>query len=378
MINKEEVLSFHKGGKLELKCHRCLRSDKNISLAYTPGVAEACREIVEHPEAVYDLTMKGNFVAVVTDGSAVLGLGDIGPEASLPVMEGKAQLLHCFGKVNAVPISLRTRDTEEIINTVKNIAPAFGGILLEDISAPRCFEIEERLSRDLDIPVFHDDQHGTAIVLLAGLSNAFKISGKESRKAKIIISGAGAAGMSIARMLIFAGYPNIIMLDSAGIIYDGREEGMNEEKRKIALATNKERIKGGLGEALKGADVFIGVSKPGILKKEMIRSMAPDPMIFAMANPVPEIMPEEAKEAGAFIVATGRSDYSNQINNVLAFPGLFRGLLDSRKKEVTMEMKKRAAMALADFVKDPRPDHIVPHPFEKGVAEAVAAAIKDN
>ena len=377
MSLKEEALELHRKykGKLEIISKIPLKTREDLSLAYTPGVAFACQEIAANKEKVYEYTFKGRFVAIVTDGSAVLGLGNIGAEASLPVMEGKAQLFKEFGGVDAFPIALKTQDTEEIIKIVKNISPVFGGINLEDISAPRCFEIEERLINELDIPVFHDDQHGTAIVVLAGLTNALKLANKKIDEIRIVINGAGAAGMAVAKILFSAGAKNIILLDSRGIIWDGREEGMNKVKEEMAKITNLEKIKGGLNEAVKEADVFIGVSQPNILSKEMVRGMADNPIIFAMANPVPEIMPDEAREAGANLIATGRSDFPNQINNVLAFPGLFKGVLENRIKKITMEMKLSAARALADYITEPTPEYFIPGVFDKGVADIVARAV---
>ncbi|MBU4421937.1 NADP-dependent malic enzyme [Patescibacteria group bacterium] len=379
MSLKEDALELHRKykGKLEVKSLIPLKTREDLSLAYTPGVAFACQEIAADKEKVYEYTSKGRLVAIVTDGSAVLGLGNIGAEASLPVMEGKAQLFKEFGGVDAFPIALKTQDTEEIIKIVKNISPTFGGINLEDISAPRCFEIEERLINDLDIPVFHDDQHGTAIVVLAGLTNALKLANKKIDEIKIIINGAGAAGMAVAKILFAGGAKNIILVDSRGIIWDGREEGMNKVKDEMAKITNLEKIKGGLAEAVKGVDVFIGVSQPNILSKEMVRSMNNNPIIFAMANPIPEIMPDEAREAGANLIATGRSDFPNQINNVLAFPGLFRGVLQNGIKKITMEMKLSAARALADYVAEPTAEYFIPGPFDDGVADAVAKSVNE-
>lgn len=374
---KEDALALHKKyrGKLEVRSLLPIKSREDLSLAYTPGVAFACLEIAADKNKIYDYTMKGRTVAVVTDGSAVLGLGNIGAEASLPVMEGKCQLFKEFGGVDAFPIALATQSTKEIIDAVKKISPGFGGINLEDISAPRCFEIEKCLIDELDIPVFHDDQHGTAIVVLAGLLNALKLAGKKNDQIKIVISGAGAAGMAVTKILLASGVKNIILLDSKGTIWQGRGEGMNWAKDEIAKVTNREKIQGGLADAIRGADMFVGVSQPGLLTKEMVKTMAPDPIIFAMANPIPEIMPEEAMATGARFVATGRSDYANQINNVLAFPGLFRGVLGAGLKKITMEMKIAAAHALADYVKEPAPDYFIPRPFDPGVADAVAKAV---
>lgn len=375
---KQQALELHKKyrGKLEIISKMAIKNRDDLSLAYTPGVAYACMEIAADPSKIYDYTMKSRTVAVITDGSAVLGLGNIGAEASLPVMEGKCQLFKEFGGVDAFPIALRTQDTEEIIDIVKKISPIFGGINLEDISAPRCFEVEQRLIDELDIPVFHDDQHGTAIVVLAGLINALKLSGKQMPDVKITISGAGAAGISITKILFSCGAKNIILLDSRGAIWEGREEGMNSVKDEIAKITNRKLLRGGLPEAIRGVDVFIGVSQPGLLSKEMIKTMAGDPIIFAMANPIPEIMPEEAKMVGARFVATGRSDYPNQINNVLAFPGLFRGALEAGIKKITMQMKIAAAYALAGYVKSPSLERFIPDVLDRGAANIVAEAVK--
>ena len=378
MSLKEKSLELHSRykGKLEVISKIAIDNKDDLALAYTPGVATVCQEIEKNKENVYEYTSKGRMVAVVTDGSAVLGLGNIGPEASLPVMEGKAQLFKRFGKVDAFPIALKTQDTEEIINIVKNIAPMFGGINLEDISAPRCFEIEERLINELDIPVFHDDQHGTAVVVLAGLINALKLTSKKIEELKVVISGAGAAGVAIAKMLLADGVQNIILLDSRGTIWDGRAEGMNKTKEEMAKITNKDVVKGGLREAMVDTDVFVGVSQPNILTADMVKTMNSNPIIFAMANPVPEIMPEVAREAGVNIMATGRSDFPNQINNVLAFPGIFKGVLEARIKKITMEMKIAAAHALADYIKEPTYEYFIPGPFDMGVAKAVAEAVK--
>jgi len=360
---------------MEIKSKVSLKNKDDLSIAYTPGVAEPCREIHKNPENVYKYTIKGNSVAVVTNGTAVLGLGNIGAKAALPVMEGKCLLFKKFANIDAYPICLDTLDNEEIIRTVKLISPGFGGINLEDIKAPDCFEIEERLIKELDIPVFHDDQHGTAIVSLAALINACKITKRKISEAKIILNGAGAAGIAIAKLLLAYGFKNMILIDSVGAIYKGRE-GLNSEKEKMAQITNLERLKGGLSEAIEGSDVFIGISVAGALKKEWAAKMAPQSIIFAMANPTPEIMPDEAKKAGAFIIATGRSDFKNQINNVLAFPGIFRGLLDARVKKVTEKMKLAAAQSLADLVKNPNPNKIIPAVFDKRVVKKIAAEIK--
>ena len=370
-------LSVHKKfrGKLEIVSKVPLSTKRDLSLYYTPGVAEPCKDIYKDPKKVYDYTWKGNTIAVVTDGSAVLGLGNIGPEAALPVMEGKCVLFKKFGGINAIPICLGTQNTDEIVNIVKNIAPGLGGINLEDISAPRCFEIEERLKKELDIPVFHDDQHGTAIVCLAGLINALKVTKKDISKVKIVVSGAGAAGMAITKLLLKYGFKNFILQDSKGIIYKGRE-GLDDSKKAIAEVTNKGKRKGGLTEALVGADVFIGVSKPNLATAKMIRTMAKDPIIFAMSNPDPEITPAEAKKGGARVIATGRSDYPNQINNVLVFPGIFKGALEARSSKISDEMKIAAAISIAKLVKKPDPDHIIPGVFDKNIAKVVASAVK--
>lgn len=373
----KESLKMHEKnkGKMEIKSKVSLKNKDDLSIAYTPGVAEPCREIHKNPENVYKYTIKGNSVAVVTNGTAVLGLGNIGAKAALPVMEGKCLLFKKFGNIDAYPICLDTLDNEEIIRTVKLISPGFGGINLEDIKAPDCFEIEERLIKELDIPVFHDDQHGTAIVSLAALINACKITKRKISEAKIVLNGAGAAGIAIAKLLLAYGAKNLILIDSVGTIYKGRK-GLNSEKEKMAQITNLERLKGGLSEAIEGSDVFIGISVAGALKKEWAAKMAPQSIIFAMANPTPEIMPDEAKKAGAFIIATGRSDFKNQINNVLAFPGIFRGLLDARVKKVTEKMKLAAAQSLADLVKNPNPNKIIPAVFDKRVVKKIAAEIK--
>lgn len=370
-------IDFHKKlkGKIEVISRTKIANKEDLSLAYTPGVAQACLAIANDPELVYELTRKNNMVAVVTDGSAVLGLGNIGPEASLPVMEGKAILFKEFADVDAFPIALDTQDTEEIIQAVKQIAPMFGGINLEDISAPRCFEIEERLQEELDIPVFHDDQHGTAIVVLAGLYNALKVVNKRMEDITVAMSGVGAAGVAITKLLLSAGVKDVFLVDSRGLIYEGREN-LNPVKEELATITNKENRSGTLADAITGTDVFVGVSMPNLVTEEMVQSMNTDPIIFAMANPDPEILPDSAHAAGATVVATGRSDFLNQINNVLAFPGVFRGLLDARIPNVTNEMKLAAAKALADFVERPTADKIIPDPFEDGVADTVAAAVR--
>ena len=362
-------------GKLEITPKVSIKSKKDLSIAYSPGVAKPCLEIAENPGAARDLTINGSTVAVITDGTAVLGLGDIGPKASLPVMEGKAVLFKEFAGINAFPIALDTKDVDKFVETVKLLAPSFAGINLEDISGPRCFEIEKRLKKELDIPVFHDDQHGTAIVVLAGLINSLKITKKKKENIKIILSGAGAAGIAIAKLLHLYGFSNLILADSKGIISRHREN-LNSEKLKLLSFTNPTDVNGKLSDALKGADVFIGISKPNLLTKEDIALMNKGSIIFALANPVPEIMPEEAKKGGAKIVATGRSDFPNQINNVLVFPGIFKGALESKAKNITDEMKLGAAKALASMVKNPTPEKIIPGPFDKGVAETVSQAVK--
>lgn len=376
----EESLKLHEKnkGKIELISKIKVETKEDLSLAYTPGVAEPCRRIHDNEEDVYKYTSKGNIVAVVTDGSAVLGLGDIGPKAALPVMEGKSILFKEFANVDAFPICVDTQNVDEIVKTVKLIAPGLGGINLEDIAAPRCFEIEEKLKKELDIPVFHDDQHGTAIVVLAGLINALKIVNKKIEDLKIIINGAGAAGTAIANLLIAAGAKNVIACDRTGALYLGREK-MNDAKNDLAKSTNLNNEKGTLADVMKNADVFIGVSSADVVKPEMIKSMAKDSIILAMANPTPEIMPDLAKEAGAKVVGTGRSDFPNQINNVLVFPGVFRGALDVRAKEINLDMKLAAAYAIADYIheKDLNEDNIIPSALDKNVATAVAKAIAD-
>ncbi len=372
----QESVALHRqsGGKLAVACKVPLGNKRDLSLAYTPGVAEVCRVIAEDKNEAKALTLKGNTVAVVSDGSAILGLGNLGAEAAIPVMEGKCALFKNFAGVDAFPICLDTQDTEEIIRTVKLLAPVFGGINLEDIAAPRCFEIEERLKAELDIPVMHDDQHGTATVVLAGLINALKLSGKDKESAQLIINGAGAAGDAIAKLLLIYGFKNIICIDRTGAIYEGRAD-LNPAKTKLAALTNPEKKAGNLEDVIKGADIFIGVSAPGVLTGEMVKSMNTDPIVFALANPTPEIMPEEAKVAGAYVVATGRSDYPNQINNVLAFPGIFRGALDNKVRDISDEMLVRAAEKLAELVPEPTRDMILPDPFNPEVAKTVASAI---
>ncbi|MEH7348888.1 NAD(P)-dependent malic enzyme [Gottfriedia acidiceleris] len=375
----EEALHMHRvhQGKLETVSKVPVTNAKELSLAYSPGVAEPCKEIYEEKSRVYEYTMKGNMVGVVSDGSAVLGLGNIGPEAALPVMEGKAALFKSFAGVDAFPICLNTQDVEQIIQTVKLLEPTFGGINLEDIAAPNCFIIEERLKRETNIPIFHDDQHGTAIVTLAGLVNALKIVNKNMADIKVVLNGAGAAGIAILKLLYRFGVRQIIMCDTKGAIYEGRPNGMNTVKNEVAKYTNKDKIQGSLKEVLEGADVFIGVSVKGAVTQEMVRSMNENPIIFAMANPDPEIMPEDAKEAGALVIGTGRSDYPNQVNNVLAFPGIFRGALDVRATHINEEMKIAAVNAIASLVSeaDLSPDFIIPAPFDPRVAPKVAASV---
>ncbi len=382
---RNETLELHKKnkGKIEIISKVPVNNAQDLSLAYTPGVAEPCKDIKENVDLVYDYTNKGNMVAVVTDGSAVLGLGNIGSRAGMPVMEGKAVLFKSFGNVDAFPICLESQETEDIIFAVKQVAPTFGGINLEDISAPRCFEIEERLKKELDIPVFHDDQHGTAIIVYAGIINALKIVKKNIKDVKVVVNGAGAAGIAISKFILNAGVKDIIVCNSKGIL-DSENEKLDPIRRNFALSTNKEKVTGGLKEAIKNADIFIGVSAAGVLKKEMIADMNRDPIIFAMANPVPEIWPDEAKEAGARIVGTGRSDFPNQVNNVLAFPGIFRGALDVRASDINEEMKLAASYALSSLVPDSElnEDYILPHAFDKmvgkTVSDAVAKAARDT
>ncbi|MCX6745139.1 MAG: NADP-dependent malic enzyme [Candidatus Parcubacteria bacterium] len=376
---KEKALNLHKQfkGKIEIKLKMPLENKEDLAWAYTPGVAEPCKEIAADVKKVYDYTNKANLVAIVTDGSAVLGLGNIGPEAAYPVMEGKAALFKKFGSVDAFPICLKTQDAEKIIQIVKSLEPTFGGINLEDISAPRCFEIEERLKKEMNIPVFHDDQHGTAIVVLAGLINALKIVNKKAEEIKVVVNGAGAAGLAISKILLNYGVKNLIIIDSKGTIYNGRED-LNWAKEEIAKITNLQKVTGRLEQALAGADVFIGVSGPNILKPEWIKFMNPDPIIFAMANPMPEVDPQAAKTVGAKVVATGRSDYPNQINNALVFPGLFRGVLDARAVQITEDMKLAAALALAGLIspQELSADYIIPQLFDERVVLAVSEAVK--
>ena len=381
MTVNEKALKLHEewNGKLEIVSKTPVKSREDLSLAYTPGVAEPCKVIAADPEAAYKYTIKSNTVAVVSDGSAVLGLGNIGPLAAMPVMEGKAVLFKEFGGVNAVPICLDTQDTEEIIKTVTYLAPAFGGINLEDISAPRCFEIEERLKEILNIPVFHDDQHGTAIVVLSGIINGLKVVGKKKEDCKVVVNGAGSAGVAITRLLLTYGFQNVIMCDKVGIV-DKTTEGLNWMQQKMADTTNPNHETGSLADALKGADIFVGVSAPNIVTPEMVSSMNKDSILFAMANPVPEIMPDVAKAAGAKVVGTGRSDFPNQVNNVVAFPGIFKGALEGRASQITEEMKLAAAFAIAGLVPDEElnEDNIMPEAFNPKVAEVVAEAVKSH
>lgn len=378
MTLAEKALLMHEkwNGKLETIAKSKVNSREDLAIAYTPGVAEPCKMIAKDPEAAYKYTMKANTVAVISDGSAVLGLGNIGAYAAMPVMEGKCVLFKEFGDVNAVPICLDTQDTEEIITTIKNIAPAYGGINLEDISAPRCFEIERKLKECCDIPIFHDDQHGTAVVTAAAMLNALKLTGRKLEDIKVVTSGAGAAGIAIIKLLVSLGLKTVIMCDRKGAIYEGRGD-LNAEKEEMAKISNRGMEKGSLADVLKGADVFIGVSAPGTVTEEMVKTMAPNPILFPMANPVPEIMPDLAKAAGAAVVGTGRSDFPNQINNVLAFPGIFRGALDVRAKDINDEMKVAAAYAIAGLIdeKELNAEYIIPNPFDKRVAKAVAQAV---
>ncbi|HOC08867.1 MAG TPA: malic enzyme-like NAD(P)-binding protein [Bacillota bacterium] len=379
MTLREDALKLHRDnrGKIEVTSKVQVKDRRGLSLAYTPGVAEPCREIHKDPDKVYEYTSKGNMVAVVTDGTAVLGLGNIGASAALPVMEGKAVLFKAFAGVDAFPICLDTADMDRIVETVALMEPSFGGVNLEDIAAPACFEIERRLKERLSVPVFHDDQHGTAIIVLAALINALKITGKQLEDLKVVINGVGAAGVAIGKIVLRAGAGDLIMCDSRGIIYSGRTEGMNPAKEEMAGLTNKDNKKGSLADALAGADVFIGVSSANLVSADMIKGMNSDPIVFALANPVPEIDPDVAKEAGARIVGTGRSDYPNQINNVLAFPGVFRGALDVRATDINEEMKLAAAYALAGVVakEELNADYIIPKPFDPRVAPAVAEAV---
>lgn len=364
-------LAISKNGKLETTS-RVKLSAKNISQIYTPGVADVVAEIVNDQESVYKYTWKGRTIAIVSDGSAILGLGNRGPKAALPVMEAKAVLFKTLGGIDAVPIVIDTQDEDEIVRLVKNIAPGFGGINLEDISAPRCFSIEERLKKELDIPVFHDDQYGTAIVVLAGLINASKVTKRSLRKSSVVVSGAGAAGIATTRLLLRFGVENIILFDSTGSIYEGRKKKMNEAKIKIAKITNKKKFTGGLGEALVGADIFIGVSAPNLIDRYDIEKMAKKSIVFALANPIPEIMPKEAKKGGAFVIATGRSDFDNQINNALVFPGIFKGALSTRTTNITDELKIKAAKALAGIIKNPTRKKVVPKVMNKTATQEIS------
>ena len=378
MDKKEFALNQHEkwNGKIEVISRAKIETPEDLAVAYTPGVAEPCLKIAKDVDLSYKYTRRGNLVAVVTDGTAVLGLGDIGPEAGMPVMEGKCALFKEFGDVDAFPLCIRSKDVDEIVNTVALLAGSFGGINLEDISAPRCFEIERKLKERCDIPVFHDDQHGTAVVTAAALLNALKFTGRKIEDIKVVMSGAGAAGNAIIKLLIELGLKNVIMCDRKGAIYEGRE-GLNEEKAKMAAITNREKQAGSLADVLKGADVFIGVSAPGTVTEEMVKTMAKDPILFPMANPVPEIMPDLAMKAGAAVVGTGRSDFPNQINNVLAFPGIFRGALDVRAKDINDPMNAAAAHAIANLIDESelRADYIIPDPFDPRVKEAVSAAV---
>ena len=378
MDKKEFALQQHEkwGGKIEVISRADISTPEELAVAYTPGVAEPCLKISQDVDLSYKYTRRANMVAVVTDGTAVLGLGDIGPEAGMPVMEGKCALFKTFADVDAFPLCVRSKDVDEIVKTVSLLAGSFGGVNLEDISAPRCFEIERKLKECCDIPIFHDDQHGTAVVVCSALINALKLTGKKLDEVTAVTSGAGAAGIAIIKLLISLGLKNVIMCDRTGAIYEGRDH-LNSEKVEMAKITNPEKRKGSLAEVIKGADVFIGVSAPGTLTQEMVRSMAKDPILFTMANPIPEIMPDEAKAAGATVVGTGRSDFPNQINNVLAFPGIFRGALDVRAKDINEEMKVAAAYAIAGLVDESEltADYVIPNPFDKRVVEAVAKAV---
>ena len=379
MTNAEKALQMHEewNGKLEIRSKAEVKSREDLAIAYTPGVAEPCKLIAKDKELAYKYTFKSNTIAVVSDGSAVLGLGNIGPYAAMPVMEGKAVLFKEFGGVNAIPICLDTQDTEEIIKAVTYLAPGFGGINLEDISAPRCFEIEERLKEILDIPVFHDDQHGTAIVVLAGIINGLKVVGKSKETCKVIVNGAGSAGIAITRLLLAYGFKNVTLCDKVGIL-NKDTENLNWMQKKMMDVTNPENLSGSLADALKGADIFVGVSAPGIVTKEMAQSMNRDAIMFAMANPVPEIMPDLAREAGVRVIGTGRSDFPNQVNNVLVFPGIFRGALEARARQITEEMKLAAAEALAGLVPDSELSdvNILPAAFDPRVADVISAAVK--
>ncbi|PDM40867.1 MULTISPECIES: malic enzyme-like NAD(P)-binding protein [unclassified Geobacillus] len=376
---REKSLLVHQQtkGKLRVDVKVSVENADDLSVIYSPGVAEPCKAIHANPESIYDYTMKGNFVAVVSDGSAVLGLGNIGAKASMPVMEGKAALFKAFAGIDAVPLCINTNDPEQIIQTVKLLEPTFGGINLEDIAAPNCFLIEERLKQELSIPVFHDDQHGTAIVIAAGLTNALKVAQKRLSDCKVVVNGAGAAGIAVAKLLLSMGVDDLILCDSKGAIYENRPHGMNAIKESLAKVTNRNRVQGSLKEVIKGADIFIGVSVAGALTQEMVRSMNDNPIVFALANPVPEIMPDDAKAAGAAVVATGRSDLPNQVNNVLAFPGVFKGALQVRASEINEEMKLAAVDAIANLIspEELTGDYVIPNPFDKRVVEAVADAV---
>ena len=366
-------------GKLSINSKSPIKTREDLSIAYTPGVAEPCRVIAKEPDKAYEYTMKANTVAVVSDGSAVLGLGNIGPLAAMPVMEGKCALFKEFGGVNAVPICLDTQDPQEIIKAVKYLAPSFGGINLEDISAPRCFEIEEALKKELNIPVFHDDQHGTAIVVLAGVINALRLTGKKKEDCRVVVNGAGAAGIAITKLLMDYGFVDIILCDSTGVVYEGREK-LNWIKKEIASVTNRDKIQGTLADAMKDSDIFIGVSVPNVVSEDMIKSMRPDPIVFAMSNPDPEIYPDVAKKAGARVVGTGRSDFPNQVNNVVAFPGIFKGALEGRAGQITQEMKLAAAKAIASLITDEElsEDKVLPDIFDERLVSVVSKAVIDH
>ena len=380
MDKKEFALKQHEEwqGKLEISCRAKVKTPEDLAVAYTPGVAEPCLKISEDTDLSYKYTRRGNMVAVVTDGTAVLGLGDIGPEAGMPVMEGKCVLFKEFGGVDAIPLCVRSKNVDDIVNTVALLAGSFGGVNLEDISAPRCFEIERKLKERCDIPIFHDDQHGTAVVTAAAMLNALKLTGRKLSDVKVVTSGAGAAGIAIIKLLVKLGLKTVIMCDRHGAIYEGRDN-LNPEKEEMAKISNRGMEKGSLADVIKGADVFIGVSAPGTVTEEMVKTMAPNPILFPMANPVPEIMPELAKVAGAAVVGTGRSDFPNQINNVLAFPGIFRGALDVRASDINDEMKVAAAYAIADLIPENElnADYIIPNPFDERVAKAVAEAVAE-
>ncbi len=375
----EDSLKMHyeKKGKIEVITTVPVKNEEDLSLAYTPGVAQPCLEIQKDIDLSYELTRRWNMCLVVTDGSAVLGLGDIGPEAGMPVMEGKCVLFKSFGDVDAFPLCIKSKDVDEIVNTIYLISGSFGGVNIEDISAPRCFEIEKKLKEKCDIPIFHDDQHGTAVITLAGLINAMKVTGKKWEECTLAVSGAGAAAITITKLLLSYGLKDAILCDSKGAIYEGRTVGMNPYKEEIARMTNKNKVQGTLADAMKGADIFLGVSAPGLVTTEMVQSMNPDPIVFACANPTPEIYPDDAKAGGAVVVATGRSDFPNQINNVLAFPGIFRGTFDVRASDINEEMKIAAAQAIAGVISDEelRPDYIIPKAFDPRVKDAVAAAV---